>query len=351
EEHRINEEKEFLYGTYNDSLEEEYIIMDKINDEEGKKATLKPKEESKSAYNYHKKYYIDHNKKANQNIYEMSKESKDLLDIKGNSSVQNHKYSVDNYKNNISHVDFTNKPKQNLIIDYARNEIDRKMEEDSDDSYNWMWKDECPELFLSIGNGCYYFSVLTYDWSTRQKMCQSLGKYYGIDVSLAMLDIFDQDKNLNNQQLLSRVTEKGFKFWLGGRSSHSEWYWLDGRTIDKASLYWYFREPSSVDGCVSAQVSTSSKFNRTYLHSNICSQKINAICQAPRISCPPDFRPVGGNCFYFSNELGLNRLTWKEARRHCQQLKMPKGTVADMAVMELNSNYDDLLVEVFRGTG
>ncbi|CAL4063745.1 unnamed protein product, partial [Meganyctiphanes norvegica] len=213
----------------------------------------------------------------------------------------------------------------------------------------------CPTNFIALGTQCYFFSDIKEPWHEALGVCEGLGDFLDMEVSLAVMDV-GPDSEKQNKLLLSTILDNNNNYWLGGHAEEGsrEFKWDDGRLIDPTYSYWYHEDPTDIGNCVSVNI-TPGGITRAYLYSTDCSASLNVVCQTtppdliPKPDCPSFFKDVGGYCMVFSKYLGAEKMTWDDARSFCRQLGV-SGTV-DLAVLGIKGEQDQKVLSEILATG
>ncbi|MDK2413160.1 lectin-like protein, partial [Aphanizomenon sp. 202] len=103
-------------------------------------------------------------------------------------------------------------------------------------------QDYCPSPFVTIGNGCYWFSSEKATWGSARSDC--LNNTIGLETDLAM--ITDCEEHHHFWNYVTYTLGQTAEYWLGGYDVLEEghWKWLNGRDVPMGVPFWYPGEPS-----------------------------------------------------------------------------------------------------------
>ncbi|XP_045594448.2 C-type lectin domain family 4 member E [Procambarus clarkii] len=135
----------------------------------------------------------------------------------------------------------------------------------------------CPEPFVTIGEGCYFFSYSFVTWQEARTTCQSL--LPGEDADLAVLDsTCDDFRHIASYAITNELTP----FWVGASDDLIEgyWTWVDGRPVDMTASYWNTEEPLDGNSYNCAYLAFhSEKTFRLRLNADYCFDIWPCLCQ------------------------------------------------------------------------
>ncbi|CAL4079388.1 unnamed protein product [Meganyctiphanes norvegica] len=226
-------------------------------------------------------------------------------------------------------------PKVSLLILAFVGCAELKIEKNTSANYN-IFISGCAQPFEIIGNNCYLFSDVEMDFQDASDFCESLTMGDQYEISLAVLDYGRKE----DQDLLDSVASKNKIFWIGGTTEDGiTWKWEDDRDVELKAPFWRVGEPNEIENqCMTAQSNVYlGSLTRAYLYDQNCGDSLSFICQ---VGCPINFRRIGSHCYMVSEDEGVPRLPWQDARDYCRTLTMPEGYHADLAVLGLPDQED-----------